>query len=82
MECVSRPLLGAIGPFRFQMSLVLDKLPAGTERTYTVAKRELRALARLGRWRAASSLRPAWSGCIVILTIGCVAAFGCASAER
>ena len=48
MECVTRPLLGMVGPFRFQMSLVLDKLPAGKERNYTVAKRELRALARLG----------------------------------
>ena len=41
-------LLGRIGRFTFQMSLVLEEPPAGRARDYTVAKRELRALARVG----------------------------------
>jgi hypothetical protein len=40
-------LLGA-ERFVFQMSLVLEKLPAGHARNYLVTKRELRAAARLG----------------------------------
>lgn len=41
-------LLGRIGRFTFQMSLVLEEPPAGRARDYSVAKRELRALARVG----------------------------------
>jgi len=36
---------------RFQLSLVLDGMPAGHARTYLVARRELRAVARLGPLR-------------------------------
>lgn len=48
METMRRPLLGALGPFSFRMSLVLEKLPAGPDRNYLVSKRELRAVARFG----------------------------------
>jgi hypothetical protein len=48
MEATRRPLLGALGPFSFRLSLALEKLPAGKDRNYLVARRELRAVARFG----------------------------------
>jgi hypothetical protein len=49
MEREIRPLLGGrLGNFHLQMSLVLERLPAGTERYYIAAKRELRARALVG----------------------------------
>lgn len=41
-------ILGEDFAFQFQLSLVLEKLPAGRARNYTVGKNELRALARAG----------------------------------
>ncbi|MFH1748565.1 MAG: hypothetical protein ABIG44_16140 [Planctomycetota bacterium] len=46
MESIRRPLFGVLGDFTFRLSLVLEKLPAGEGRNYTVAQRELRAVAR------------------------------------
>ena len=48
LESVRHPWFTPFGPFLFQMSLALDRLPAGRARDYSVAQRELRALARLG----------------------------------
>jgi len=48
MERETRPLFGIFGRICFQMSLVLEKLPAGRERYYIAAKRELRARALVG----------------------------------
>lgn len=48
MEREVPSLLGRLARFTFQMSLVLEKPPAGRARDYSVAKRELRALARVG----------------------------------
>jgi hypothetical protein len=42
------PFLGPLGHFHFQLSLMLERLPAGRARNYTAAKRELRAVARVG----------------------------------
>jgi hypothetical protein len=46
MQCERRPVFGKLGTFLYQMSLVLEKLPSGKQREYTVAERELRAVAR------------------------------------
>ena len=41
-------IFGRYAAFRFQMSLELERPPAGAGRNYTVARRELRASARFG----------------------------------
>ncbi len=60
METARRPLFGVFGEFVFQLSLVLERLPAGEGRNYTVARRELRALARFalteGRFVSAAGI--------------------------
>ncbi len=43
-----QPLLIRPEHFVFQLSLVLERLPAGRERNYVVSKRELRGVARIG----------------------------------
>ena len=48
MERRVASILGEDFAFQFQLSLVLEKLPAGRARNYTVGKNELRALARAG----------------------------------
>ncbi len=52
--------LGSLGHFRFQMSLVLEDLPAGRARNYLVKKREFRGVARMGpahsRWTSLSGV--------------------------
>lgn len=48
MDCVRRPLVGPLGPFVYQMSLVLEKLPAGRARDYAVREPTLRAVSRFG----------------------------------
>lgn len=48
MERRSGPLPGRPGQFLFQMSLALEKPPAGRARNYEVARRELRARALFG----------------------------------
>lgn len=48
MERDQPVLFGSLGNFRFQLSLVLEKPPAGRARDYLVSKRELRSVARLG----------------------------------
>lgn len=60
METARRPLFGVFGEFVFQLSFVLEKPPAGESRNYTVARRELRALARFalseGRFVSAAGI--------------------------
>ncbi|MBU0638729.1 MAG: hypothetical protein KKB50_07685 [Planctomycetes bacterium] len=48
MESERSSLFGRLARFSFQLSLVLERPPAGRARNYSVAKRELRAAARLG----------------------------------
>jgi hypothetical protein len=42
------PLLGPAAAWRLQLSLVLEKLPSGEGRNYTVGRRELRGVLRVG----------------------------------
>ncbi|MFQ5805513.1 MAG: hypothetical protein ACE5I3_03575 [Phycisphaerae bacterium] len=46
------PLFSPRLRFEFQLSLVLDKLPAGRARDYRVARKELRARLRFGPWES------------------------------
>ena len=48
MERRVASILGEDFTFEFQLSLLLERLPAGRARNYTVGKREFRALARIG----------------------------------
>jgi hypothetical protein len=43
--------------FRFQLSLALEKLPAGRARNYSIGERELRSCARLGPWESRFTAR-------------------------
>ena len=48
MERRVASILGEDFTFEFQLSLLLERLPAGRARNYTVGQREFRALARVG----------------------------------
>lgn len=57
MQREQSPLLNPKMRFQFQLSLALEKLPAGRARNYRVAREELRARVHFGPWESRFSSR-------------------------